>query len=363
MVARTGGPASPAQAAGATGITPCCYDNLPVLNSARAGRRAVSHGGPRVRERIEHFLGYLATERGLSNNTITAYGNDLRQFAQYVESNQVVWLNGDHATGDQDDGGRGVVLGFLSSLKDDNGYAPATVARKMAAVKSLYHYLRKQGAIASDPTADLGTPQVKKPLPRAVGVQEVHALLAQAEQRQQPDGVRDWAMLELLYATGMRVTEVVSLDVSDLDLERGTVRCTGRGARVRMIPVDAGAVCALRAYLGGAREALARPNPAGPGLFLNHRGQRLTRQGFWLIMKELAGQAGITVPITPHMLRHSFAAHRLHDGLALQRLKEILGHASISTTQVYAQLRVEGWDGGAALGASLASAPAGASSR
>lgn len=321
-------------------VSPVCYTErraggLPPGARLRTGVRP-------MRERIEQFLEHLATERGVSRNTIAAYRNDLRQFARYMESTAAKSFSGGVPAITQGEIEREAVLGFLLSLKENNGYAPATVARKIAALKSLCHYLYKAGSIRSDPTIDLGTPEVKKSLPRALGVSAIDALLNHAEKRCAPEGLRDRAMLKLLNATGMRVTELVSLDLADLDLCRALVRCTGRAGRVRMIPVAEGAVGPLGEYMEHARVALARHNPAEPALFLNHRGQRLTRQGFWLIIKILAQDAGIVDRITPHMLRHSFAAQWLHDGLAIKQLKEILGHANISTTQVYAQIRVDG---------------------
>ena len=214
------------------------------------------------------------------------------------------------------------------------------MARKIDAIKSLFHYLHKNGLIAEDPTLHLEAPKVGKPLPRAISVGDVQRLLSYDRERTSPDALRDRAMLELLYATGMRVTELVSLDVEDVDLVEGRVRCVGRGRRIRLVPVRSAAREAVQLYLERGRSALLRaPSPHGP-LFLNHRGQRLTRQGFWLIIKARARGAGIATSITPHTLRHSFATHRLHDGEDLRSLQEKLGHASISTTQIYTQVRL-----------------------
>lgn len=297
---------------------------------------------------VDRFLEHLAVERRVSENTISAYRNDLRQFSRYLVSSRAARLNGEspvvHAPGrglevDAANGrphiGQDSILDFLLSLKEDRGYAQATVARKIAAVKALCHYLHKMGVLDADPTADVGSPAVKKVLPRPVGPKEIIALLDQAAKRPSPDSVRDHAMLRLLYSTGMRVSELVSLDIDDLVVDSGVVRCIGRAGRMRTIPIDRGTQLELRAYLRKARAALA---PDERALFMNHRGQRLTRQGFWLIMKTIARAAGISGPVTPHMLRHSFAAHRLQDGVALKQLKELLGHANIATTQMYAQL-------------------------
>lgn len=305
-----------------------------------------------MRRQIEQFLEFLAAERRLSPNTLAAYKNDLRQFAEYLSIRGVdplasgVGTNGNgHAPVEHEVApavvSREGVAGFFLSLREDKGYSAATIARKMAAVKSLFQYLVRQGAITQSPAADLGSPEVKKPLPRAISVSDVDRLIRQAHKKTSPEGLRDTAMLHLLYATGMRVTELVSLNVADLDLEARTVRCLGRGARARELPVDEGTLQALRGYLHRGRPALLRSGSSEAALFLNHRGQRLTRQGFWLIMKAVARDSGVTVDVTPHTLRHSFATHRLRDGLTLPRLRELLGHANISTTQIYTQVKAE----------------------
>jgi integrase/recombinase XerD len=290
-----------------------------------------------TRGHADAFLQFLAAEKRLSPNTLAAYRNDLRQFEEYL----VARARGPFGDGDGDaaTASREAVAGFFLSLREDKGYSAATIARKMAAVKALFGFLMKQGTIRENPAAELGAPEVKKPLPRAISVEEVDRLIRQTDAKTTPEGLRDRAMLHLLYATGMRVTELVSLDTTDLDLEANTVRCVGRGARVRKLPVDARTVAAVRDYLERGRPILLRPGFPQAGLFLNHRGQRLTRQGFWLIMKAVARDSGVTSEVTPHTLRHSFAAHRLSDGLTLPRLRELLGHANISTTQVYAQIR------------------------
>jgi integrase/recombinase XerD len=297
------------------------------------------------------FLQFLAAERRLSPNTLAAYKNDLRQFEEYLVIRQHDPLgtgstNG-HSNGstavmapaDPAAASREIVAGFFLSLREDKGYSAATIARKMAAVKSMFHYLVKQGAVTNNPTADLGSPEVKKPLPRAISVDEIDRLMRQTDKKSTPEGLRDRAMFHLLYATGMRVTELVTLDLADLDFEKGAVRCVGRGLRVRNLPVDAKSLIALRDYQERGRTQLVRPGSPTAALFLNHRGQRLTRQGFWLIMKGVARESGVTSEVTPHTLRHSFATHRLSDGLALPKLRELLGHANISTTQIYTQVK------------------------
>lgn len=294
-----------------------------------------------MRQSIADFLAYLAEERGLSKNTVSAYRNDLRQFQRYLERSTSSTTTGGPPCADQDGGqlaqvSKEVVVGFFLHLKDQ-GYAPATIARKVAAVRSLFHFMVKRGIVKHNPTVQVGSPGVRKPVPRTISVQEVEALLDQARDRVGPDGLRNRAMLSLLYATGMRVTELVSLDLSDIDLSTGLVRCVGRRARPRVVPIDPDTRLAVKEYIELGRQAYVKA-PDEPALFLNHRGQRLTRQGFWLIMKGLARQAGVG-QVTPHTLRHTFAAHKLSDGLTLRKLQELLGHANISTTQMYTRLR------------------------
>ena len=291
-------------------------------------------------QQIESFLTFLAEERRLSVNTLSAYRNDLRQFDAHLASGDGRSANGAAEEDHLRSATRDEVIAFFLTLRE-NGYSPATIARKMAAIKSLYLFLQRQGAIADNPAASLGSPEVKKPLPRAISAEDIDRLLRQAGKRSSPEGLRDAAMLQLLCSTGMRVTELVSLDLDDVDLERGCLFCTGRQSRRRQLPLDERAVAALDRYLLEGRPRLVRGDGEAEAIFLNHRGRRLTRQGFWLIMKAMAREAGITAEVTPHTLRHSFAAHRLKDGLELGRLRELLGHANISTTQIYTQVRFD----------------------
>jgi integrase/recombinase XerD len=293
---------------------------------------------------IDSFLQFLADERGLSANTLSAYCNDLRQFEDHLASKRAGQANDDVDQGPSAlrlvAASRAEVLDFFLQLRE-KGYSPATIARKMAAVKSVFHFLHRRGDIASNPALQLGSPEVKKPLPRAISVADVDTLILQAGKRSSPEGLRDSAMLHVLCATGMRVTELVSLDLGDVNQDEQAIVCTGRNGRRRELPIDDKAMVALRRYLREGRLLLLRPEHNTQALFLNHRGRRLTRQGFWLIMKAMARDSGIASEVTPHTLRHSFAAHRLKDGLELQRLRELLGHANISTTQIYTQVRFE----------------------
>jgi len=282
---------------------------------------------------VGQFLGFLAVEKGASSNTIAAYRNDIQQFSGFTAGrrNGTGWAAVD----------RTAILEFMLDLQRKK-YAEATVARKVAAVKSFFGFLTAEGQIPSDPTESLSSPRVGKSLPRAITPQQVDELLEQPLRRNTPEAKRDKAMLELLYATGMRVTELVSLDVDSVVLkgENAYVRCVGKGSKERSIPIHEHAAEAVRAYLDEARPILVRVR-GEKALFVNRRGERLTRQGFWLILKSYAQAANISEHVTPHTLRHSFATHMLKGGAPLRNVQELLGHANISTTQVYTQLSTD----------------------
>ena len=279
---------------------------------------------------IESFLNYLSVERGMSQHTLAAYSSDLGQLAEFLASAGVR----DWADMTPDD-----AAGFMDDL-NERSYAGSTKARKVAAMRSLFRFLKEERMVAGNPTDDLSSPRVGRPLPRALRPEEVDRLLAGAAGDSQPDGLRDYAMLELMYACGLRVSELVGLDLGDVDLDSGTVRCFGKGAKERVVPLHDTAVSAIDLYLVRGRSELASPR-SGDALFLNRKGQRLTRQGFWLRLQRCATAAGIETRITPHMLRHSFATHLLHGGASLRHVQELLGHASISTTQIYTHLTSE----------------------
>ena len=272
---------------------------------------------------VDAFIRYLQGERRFSENTLSAYRNDLRQLETYLAEQGISPHGAD----------RGVVTGFVIRLTE-RAYSPASRARKLAAVKSFFSYLYKSGQIATNPAAGIGSPRVGRHAPQTITVDEVDRLLAAPGRRTSPEAIRDRAMFALLYATGVRVSELMSLDVDSVDLAGLALRCMGRGGRVRVLTFDEPAREALRAYLSKGRPRLAREE-GQTALFLNHRGDRLTRQGFWLLMKSYAGEAGISSSITPHTLRHSFAAHLLGKGALLREVQQKLGHANISTTQMY----------------------------
>ena len=282
-------------------------------------------------ERIGQFLNFLSVEKNASANTIAAYRNDLSQFRAFLQSAGLGDGIGDLS---QDQ-----IVRYVEHLRNGQNYKDATVARKVAAVKSFYGFLAAEGLIANDPTEQLKSPQVGKTLPRALTVAEVDELLEQPARRNTPEARRDKAMLELLYATGLRVTELISLDVNDIALESDpvTVRCIGKGERERILPLHQRPVDELRQYIFHVRPKLVR-NRRETALFVNRRGERLTRQGFWLILKNYAREAKLDKAITPHTLRHTYATHMLSGGMPLRNVQDALGHASISTTQIYTHL-------------------------
>jgi integrase/recombinase XerD len=302
-----------------------------------------------MKQEIDSFLNFLTVEKGFSPHTMAAYRNDLTQFVDFLKSAEVpqdaaeIVMN--DGSGSSPNGfswagiGKVRIISFIIWLKDKQ-YASTTVARKVAAVKSFFHFLVAEGLVKNDPTENLDSPKVGKSLPRTLTVEEVDELLEQPSRSSTPEAARDKGMLELLYATGMRVSELTSLNLEDINLSAGYVRCIGKGSKERIVPVGFQALRAVEQYLEQGRPQIAR-NQGQRALFLNHRGERLTRQGFWLIVKAYAKQAGVKASITPHTLRHSFATHMLNSGADLRSVQELLGHANISTTQIYTHLTAD----------------------
>ena len=287
-----------------------------------------------MRKSMQDFLTSLREEKGYSNNTIVAYRNDISQFTQFLTDSAGVtsWsvVNRKH------------LESYVDCLKIEREYASATVARKVAATKSFFRHLVDRGIIKQDPSATLDSPKVRKYLPTAISEKEVEKLLNAPVNNDTVRGMRDCALLELLYATGMRVSELVALDVQDVDLGNSYVHCVNKVGkyRERTIPIYRRAVDALLTYLERSRSRLLRDDEES-ALFLNHRGRRLTRQGLWLIIKKYVEEAGIDAPVTPHTLRHSFATHLLNGGADVHEVQGLLGHANVSTTQVYTQINQE----------------------
>lgn len=271
---------------------------------------------------LQEFLAYLDVERGLAANTLESYGRDLSHFTTFLHQQQHSLFNIDEQT----------ITAYLSTLQKE-GRSAATIARRSAALKSFYQYLVREERISCDPTANLESPKPPKRLPHVLSVTEIERLLAQPD-TSRPAGLRDRAMLEMLYATGLRVSELITLDVNHVNLDRGYIRCMGKGSRERMVPLGSVAAEAVAAYLSRGRNVLIR-EPGVKALFVNQHGRRLTRQGFWKILKKYAQQAGLETKITPHTLRHSFATHLLDNGADLRSIQAMLGHADISTTQIY----------------------------
>jgi len=288
-----------------------------------------------VREEIDRFLVYLVTERGFSDNTVAAYRNDLSQLARFIEKETgkqgkvPAWANFS----------RQEMLAHLLTFQERQ-YAETTRARKVAAARSFFKFLESEGIIKEDPTRNMESVNVGRSLPRPISINQVRTLLEQPAKQSTPEAKRDSAMLQLLYASGMRVSELVSLNVEDIDTGSGSVRCFGKGHKERIIPIHPGAASVVDEYIREGRLRLLRRD-SEQALFLNHRGERLTRQGFWQILKEYAKSAGLEGEVTPHTLRHSFATHMLSGGADLRAVQELLGHANISTTQVYTHLTTE----------------------
>jgi len=288
-----------------------------------------------LREAINSFLNYLTVEKGFSENTVAAYRNDLYQLASFVGEEApkrgltLLWSSF----------GRQGMLSYLLNLKERN-YAATTAARKVAAAKSFLNFMVAEGNIKHNPTLNVTSPRVGKSLPRPISINQAMLLLEQPAKLSTPEAKRDRAMLELLYASGMRVSELVSLNLDDINVDGGDVRCFGKGHKERIIPIAPRAALSVTKYLQEARPHLAHSD-AEQALFLNRRGDRLTRQGLWQILKGYAKSAGLDKEITPHTLRHSFATHMLNGGADLRSVQELLGHANISTTQVYTHLTTE----------------------
>jgi len=289
-----------------------------------------------VKEEINSFLNYLRVEKGFSGNTLEAYRNDLQQLASFAEeeaarkSRMPAWASF----------GRDELLSYLLNLKERN-YAATTIARKAAATRSFFGFLKSEGIVKADPTENMSSPSVGKSLPKPISFIQVRQLLDQPTKLNTLEAKRDKAMLELLYASGMRISELVSLNVGDVNTSEGNVRCFGKGHKERIIPIYEQAARAVKEYVQEVRPKLAHNKKDETALFLNPRGERITRQGFWQKLKEYARTAGLDSQISPHTLRHSFATHMLSGGADLRAVQELLGHANISTTQVYTHLTDE----------------------
>ena len=275
-------------------------------------------------EAVQAFLDHLSIERGLSANTLAAYGRDLSQFVEYAGKAGALSL---------DDVTETMLVGFMESLRRA-GMSPGSISRKLSAIKTFSKYSYREGAVKKDFTANIVGMKGAKKLPSVLSIEEVSNLLDQPN----PDGsggdIRDKAMLETLYATGLRVSELINLRLIDLNMDVGFVRCFGKGSKERIVPIGQVAIAWVNRYLAESRPAFVRSG-SSEYLFLSSRGRKMSRVGFWKIVKKYAAKAGILKNITPHTLRHSFATHLLQGGADLRSIQEMLGHADIATTQIY----------------------------
>lgn len=274
---------------------------------------------------VQKFINFLERDKRLSLNTLQSYRRDIEQYISYLEGINLHNISNTNKT---------TVIAYLLHLQK-KGRATSTISRNLASIRSFYQYAAKNKILDLDPTAELESPKVEKKLPQILSTQEVELLL---EQPKCVDlkGYRDKAMLELLYATGIRVSELISLNITDVNVDMGFIKCN-KGTRERMIPIGSMAISALQEYLAKSRTLLIQKSDE-KALFVNINGKRLTRQGFWKIIKQYKNQAKISKDITPHTLRHSFAAHLLENGADLRSIQEMLGHSDISSTQIYAQI-------------------------
>lgn len=278
-----------------------------------------------MRDYIENFVVYLSSGVHKSDSTVECYRRDVEKYLDFLGKNGITGIA---------DTTKSTVLTYLLSLQKE-GFAASTLNRNLASLRCFYTFVTKNGEKMKDPTLNLEVPHPDKKPPRILTAREVERLL-NAPEADSPKGIRDRAMLELLYATGIRVSELVALDVRDINPEAGFVRCA-RGDKERILPVGQLAANAVRRYLDTARAGLCSPTPT-PALFLNRSGGRMSRQGFWKLLKQYKEKAQITTEITPHTLRHSFAAHLLENGADLAAIQQMLGHTDISTTRVYSRL-------------------------
>jgi integrase/recombinase XerD len=278
------------------------------------------------------FLAYLEFERGLSRNTLEAYRSDLLQFGRFLDEHDVSAAEASSAD----------VSDFLAELARGNGRppsSPATIHRKTACLRSFYRHLRREGVRDSDPMATIAGPRRGRQLPKVLTRGEISKLLDQPKGTD-PSALRDRALLELMYACGLRASEAIGIEVADVDLEDGVLRARGKGSKERVIPVGRAAVDAVRRYVQRGRPELARGKPVAK-LFLNFRGEALTRQGLYKIVRRHAASAGLADRMSPHTLRHTFATHLLAGGCDLRSVQEMLGHADVATTQLYTHLSSE----------------------
>ena len=270
---------------------------------------------------VQLYVDYLAVERGLARNSLTSYRHDLESFERWLEDHKTPLESVDRAE----------IVRYFQALRR-RGISARSVARALAALRGLFRFLVAERHLEVDPTENIENPKLWSTLPKSLPAEEVEALLA-APDRTKPDGMRDAAMLELLYATGLRVSELVNVRLDDLVLDAGFVRTIGKGSKERVVPFGDAARDAIVTYVEQGRAHFARHND--PHIFLSNRGRPMTRQSFWMKVRKYARKAGIRAAISPHVLRHSFATHLLENGADLRSVQMMLGHSDISTTQIY----------------------------
>ncbi len=287
-------------------------------------------------EEVNSFLNYLTVEKGYSEHTIAAYHNDLNGLADFTRAE----ASKQGSTPSWANFSRQNMLSHMLDLKE-RGYVATTIARKVAAARSFFGFLVAEGIIKTNPTENMSSPSVGRALPKPISISQVRLLLEQPNKLSTAEAKRDRVMLELLYASGMRISELVALNLGDVNTEGDYyVRCFGKGHKERIIPIYEQIAMTVKKYIEETRPQLAHDKKE-EALFLNARGERLTRQGFWQKLKAYAKSAGLDAQISPHTLRHSFATHMLSGGADLRSVQELLGHANISTTQVYTHLTTE----------------------
>ncbi len=279
-----------------------------------------------MQKQLQEYSNYLAVEKGLAKNTLESYRRDLNKFILFMQKRKI---------NDPEKIDRESLNIFIGELKK-NGSATATISRCIASIRSFFNFMLQEGIIESNPALELESPRIEKKLPRVLTTEEVDQLLCQPKPGEH-NGLRDRAMLELLYASGIRVSELVSLNITDFDPLVGYLRCRGKGMKERIVPIGSIAINYVNEYLDKSRTKLLKKN-GEPSLFVNHHGSRMTRQGFWKILKKYVRKSNINGDVTPHTLRHSFATHLLENGADLRSVQEMLGHADISTTQIYTQI-------------------------
>ena len=281
-----------------------------------------------MERQLKYFFDFLENDKKLSDNTLQSYKRDLKQFKRYIEACEV---NYNHVKEDD-------IKDYIRELQED-GKKPSSISRCIASIRSFYQFILKRKKIKADPTSNIQSPKIEKRVPSVLTSKEVELLLDQPKDVDLK-GIRDKAMLEFAYATGMRVTEIISLNIEDVNLEEGYVMCKADNKQ-RNIPLGTMSLNALKEYVEQARDVLIKEDDE-KALFVNINGGRLTRQGFWKIIKYYKEQAHITKEITPHVLRHSFATHLLQNGADLKAIQTMLGHSDISSTQIYMQFQDEG---------------------